>query len=893
MQKIYISLTSHPPRIPMLHRTIDTLLRQTVSPAGIYLFLSTLQFPHGERDLTPQLLEQAKKGITIQFCDDDLRQHKKYYYIMQKYPNDLIIVVDDDMYYPLNLVARLYESYKANPQAIHAMCARQLETNDEKTKILPNEFCQRKFAVGVPSMKLMPIGFGGTLYPPNSLHSEVFNLNVLKQMGTDDYWLKIMSTMNNTPIVALNPQRYAKSTFPNNYTVKGSQIVAMKYVNVGENKYDFYLTKMLQLYNNYHDKNDTLVNRISRHLPATQNIKTLGLCPKPRKDARALDPQFLLDRVDTKDTKISVVISVNESNQQFLSTSLHRIVNQTLQEIEIICSSELAEVENIAKAANDSRIKISTAKNYMGKYIIFLQASDFCEPTALEKLYNRAEQDEADICLCNLQNYVDKSLSYNESNREMFKLDLLPFSHRDLPNNPHYSLSKATTENKLFRKNFLQEKQIEISSESSENNGIGFITMIKADRITMVDDFLITKISGEFSENLANLANSENSANPPNFETPIFSVAVFVGDSKIFTKECLLSVVNQTLQNIEIICINVGATAESWAIAQDFAKNDNRFTLLNEKNVDINKTICKVAKIAKGEYLQFVDSFDLLAFCALEHLYQKCDKSQNIEIIFHREKLFFDSAAAFAKYPINAANSVAIEKITTGEKFLEMISADKNFSFDIKFCCMKTSLLKNIANIYENYENGESFANFENGENFSSGAYRILLDLLSAATAVDFHSESLYLQRISTNENLWSSLYAVHANIVNLENLMSSYKTDKTDKKAETLAEYNAILQNTKTAQRNIFRKLYETLPEYKRKSALNVLLQLDGSQKELIMPIIAELFIAKNKLTGNRQNANVGWLKSLKIVRFFQCWSDHGLKYTVYRTLGKVQGKI
>ncbi|MCL1987796.1 MAG: glycosyltransferase [Firmicutes bacterium] len=847
MEKIYISLTTHPPRIPTLHHTIDTLLRQIIQPNGIYLFLSKLQFPNGEEDLTPQLLEQTKKGLTIEFCDDDLRQHKKYYYIMQMYPNDIIIIVDDDMYYPLNLISRLYESYTANPHAIHAMCVRQLEVNDEKTEILSHKFCINKFAIGVPSMKLMSVGFGGTLYPPNSLHPEVFNLEVLKQMGTDDYWLKTMQIMNNTPLVAVDSVSY-KVKF-SKQSVQGSQVVAMKYTNLYQNKYDFFLAKMLQLYNEYHGKNDTLVSRVAKHLPAPLQDNFVG------------------------DIKISVIIFVNAENIQHLSTCLSRIVNQTLQDIEIICNIDKNdEVAKIVKTANDNRIKISTTKKHMGKYVMFLQVNDFCEPNTLELLYNQAEQDEADIAVCNLRNYENGILSYNDSNREMYKLNILPFSHRDLKEIAHYNLSNEVIFNKLIRLNFLRDKQIE---NKITETGFGFILMLKADRITMVDDFLITKISGETLSTF-----STNSTNSQNFETPLFSVAIFVGDSKEFIKDCLLSIVNQSLRAIEIICINCGATAESWAVAEEFAQKDSRFVLLNGQNLDIGKAVCEVAKIAKGEYLQFVDSADLLAWCAFEHLHQKCNKSQNLEMLFHREKIFFDSAKAFAKYPTSLVNpdEIPFEKATTSEEFIETISTTKNFILDIKFCCIKTNLLK-------------STENPKNIENLEGGVYHILLDLLSNAKTVDFHAENLYLQRVSVDENLWSSLYALHTNIANLGNLIDSYKMD------ETLAESNQlkILQNTRNIQRNIFRKLYETLPNYKQKSSLNVPFLLDSSQKELIIPIIAELFVAKTK-NIKKKDGKKGFarrLKKLKVVRFFQCWSDHGFNYTVYRAVGKIKGTI
>mgnify|MGYP000808865909 FL=1 len=97
-QKIIVSLTSFPKRIDTLWITVETLLRQSMKPDEIILWLAEEQF-NGIDSLPKALLEQQKRGLTIRFCDD-LRSHKKYYYTMQEYPRDIVILVDDDMFYP-------------------------------------------------------------------------------------------------------------------------------------------------------------------------------------------------------------------------------------------------------------------------------------------------------------------------------------------------------------------------------------------------------------------------------------------------------------------------------------------------------------------------------------------------------------------------------------------------------------------------------------------------------------------------------------------------------------------------------------------------------------------------------------------------------------------------
>ena len=61
---------------------------------------------------------------------------------------------------------------------------------------------------------------------------------------------------------------------------------------------------------------------------------------------------------------------------------------------------------------------------------------------------------------------------------------------------------------------------------------------------------------------------------------PLVSVIVPVYNSEKYLKECLDSIVNQTLKNIEIICVDDGSTDNSLAILYDYAQRDNRFSVL-------------------------------------------------------------------------------------------------------------------------------------------------------------------------------------------------------------------------------------------------------------------------------------------------------------------------
>ena len=120
-ERIIVSLTSYPKRIGEVWITIETLLRQTVKPDMIILWLADTQF-NGIESLPKKLIDLQKSGLTIRFCKD-LKSHKKYFYTMQEYPEDLIILVDDDMFYPYDMIEKLLKLHYEYPQDICTMTA--------------------------------------------------------------------------------------------------------------------------------------------------------------------------------------------------------------------------------------------------------------------------------------------------------------------------------------------------------------------------------------------------------------------------------------------------------------------------------------------------------------------------------------------------------------------------------------------------------------------------------------------------------------------------------------------------------------------------------------------------------------------------------------------------
>lgn len=112
---------------------------------------------------------------------------------------------------------------------------------------------------------------------------------------------------------------------------------------------------------------------------------------------------------------------------------------------------------------------------------------------------------------------------------------------------------------------------------------------------------------------------------------PKVSVIIPIYNTEKYLKECLDSIINQTLKEIEIICINDGSTDKSLDIANEFAQIDTRITLITQKKAGAGSARNAGLDIAKGEYIYFCDSDDFVELTMLEKLYNKAI-SQNADI---------------------------------------------------------------------------------------------------------------------------------------------------------------------------------------------------------------------------------------------------------------------
>lgn len=104
-------------------------------------------------------------------------------------------------------------------------------------------------------------------------------------------------------------------------------------------------------------------------------------------------------------------------------------------------------------------------------------------------------------------------------------------------------------------------------------------------------------------------------------ENPKISIIVPVYNTEKYLERCINSIINQTLENIEIILINDGSTDNSLDICKRYENEDNRIKLFSINNSGAGAARNIGLDYAKGEYIGFVDSDDWVEYYMFETLY--------------------------------------------------------------------------------------------------------------------------------------------------------------------------------------------------------------------------------------------------------------------------------
>lgn len=239
---IIVSLTSIPQRIQTTYLTIESLLRQSIRPDHIILYLAKDEFL--DRKLPTKICKQMDRGLEVKYVDN-IRSHKKYCYALQEYRDSLLVTADDDIIYPECMLSRLLEKYNRFPNSIICNRCNIIRRIGGK----PMSYVRWKGNEDYESLDDIDekdIFFttgGGTLFPAWLLSEESVNVGKIMELcpTADDVWLNFMARLNGIDVHCLDPiDGHCLFNDVNSYTLAQD--------NIYGGKNDAYINRMADIY---------------------------------------------------------------------------------------------------------------------------------------------------------------------------------------------------------------------------------------------------------------------------------------------------------------------------------------------------------------------------------------------------------------------------------------------------------------------------------------------------------------------------------------------------------------------------------------------------------------------------------------------------------------------
>ena len=155
-------------------------------------------------------------------------------------------------------------------------------------------------------------------------------------------------------------------------------------------------------------------------------------------------------------------------------------------------------------------------------------------------------------------------------------------------------------------------------------------------------------------------------------QTALISVIIPVYKVEKYLDRCVLSVVNQTYKNLEIILVDDGSPDNSPKMCDEWAKKDKRITVIHKQNGGVSAARNDGLKIATGDYVAFVDSDDWIEPTMYEEML-------NLAISENADLTFCGMKEAKSEKDFNNFNEFNMDKLKNKEVKYFFINARKGY----------------------------------------------------------------------------------------------------------------------------------------------------------------------------------------------------------------------
>ncbi|SFX09120.1 hypothetical protein [Marinospirillum alkaliphilum] len=181
-----------------------------------------------EHSLPQSLVELQGEVFQIHYVDLTC-SHRKLIHSLTAFPDRVLVTCDDDEIYEETWLERLYRDHLQFPGDVIAHECRRIAYGADGAP-LPYRKWRTLTQAGAAGMDLLPIGYGGVLYPPGALMPEATDVDLFMRLApkADDLWFKAMSFRKGTRV------RRSRDPLPKPVGIIGSQWVSLQKTNVHE-----------------------------------------------------------------------------------------------------------------------------------------------------------------------------------------------------------------------------------------------------------------------------------------------------------------------------------------------------------------------------------------------------------------------------------------------------------------------------------------------------------------------------------------------------------------------------------------------------------------------------------------------------------------------------------
>jgi glycosyltransferase involved in cell wall biosynthesis len=415
---------------------------------------------------------------------------------------------------------------------------------------------------------------------------------------------------------------------------------------------------------------------------------------------------------------VSCIVPIYNA-EKYLDQGVKSLLAQTYENIEIIliddCSSDSSwsicqkyssEYSNILAFRNELnsgaplRSRERGILESHGEWITFMDGDDYVLPSYVKNLVLATHSGKFDIAVTGYSRLYpnNKTSEFTWNNYQQTTPERLSNFYQHLLTHDFYteptdtvgqsliraSVCKKTNLSKYSNLVYAEDTLMALAFLANSDNGVNFVDK---------HDFMWRQIEGsgshggfsertnqtEFYVACLDIFHEPDIYSKISQLLPLISLIIPVYNVEKYLSECLDSVINQTYKNIEIIIVNDGSPDNSQKIIDSYGLNDHRVLSIKQSNKGLNEARASGVKVAKGEFITFVDSDDIIHKDYLKILYENI-LTNHVDISIAGYKNFYKKNEINTTYNIvaNYSEQVLHDKISSIRYYLGEIQSVPN-----------------------------------------------------------------------------------------------------------------------------------------------------------------------------------------------------------------------